>query len=70
MFSDRDEIVDAAETRAVAGRWGGPVSLWPVEPGLGDDHNAHVIAGDILSPGLTEDAIGRILEWVRERKLQ
>ena len=70
LFSDADRVVDAAETRAVAARWGGPVSLWPVEPELGDDPEAHVIAGDILSPGLTEAAIAQILEWAKARGLE
>lgn len=69
MFSDADRVVDAARTREVAARWGGPVTLWPVELGLGDDPMSHVIAGDILSPGLTDRAVTQIVEWVRARGL-
>lgn len=67
VFSDADQIVDAARTRAIAARWGGPTALWPVEAGPEDDRVSHVIAGDILSPGLTDEVVERILEWVRER---
>ncbi len=67
IFSDADQIVKASRTREVAARWGGPVALWPVEAGPGDDRVSHVIAGDILSPGLTDNVVARILEWVRER---
>lgn len=36
-------------------------------PDLGpeDDPDAHVIAGDIMSPGQTESAAERMLEWIR-----
>lgn len=67
VFSDADQIVSAARTREVAAEWGGPATLWPVEAGPGDDRVSHVIAGDILSPGLTDNVVARILEWVRER---
>lgn len=70
IFSDLDEVVDHKQTRAVADAWGGPVTVWPVEPARGDDRSAHVIAGDILSPGLTEPVVERILEWTRERNLR
>ncbi|MSU88677.1 alpha/beta fold hydrolase [Rhodobacteraceae bacterium 2CG4] len=70
VFSDLDEVVDHRETRAIADAWGGPVTVWPVEPGRGDDRAAHVIAGDILSPGLTGPVAERILEWTRERNLR
>ncbi len=66
-YSDADRVVDPAATRAAAARWGGPVTLWPVAPGPADDPAAHVIAGDILSPGLTDAMVARILEWVRAR---
>ncbi|MHA3976914.1 alpha/beta hydrolase [Halovulum sp. GXIMD14794] len=70
VFSDLDEVVDHRQTRAVADAWGGPVTVWPVEPGRSDDPQAHVIAGDIMSPGLTEPVAERILEWTRERGLR
>ncbi len=64
-FSDADLIVRADATRAAAARWGGPVTLHPVTPGPADDAAAHVLAGDILSPGLTEPAAQAITAWIR-----
>lgn len=69
IFSDEDQVVDSAETRAVAAGWGGPVTIWPVAVGSRGDRSHHVIAGDILSPGMTDDVVERILEWVRERRI-
>ncbi|WP_112321396.1 alpha/beta hydrolase [Oceanibium sediminis] len=67
IFSDKDEVVSAAATRSVAARWGGPVDLFPLSAGPGDDRSNHVIAGDILSPGLTPVVSKRIRDWVHER---
>ncbi|MEM8789477.1 MAG: alpha/beta hydrolase [Pseudomonadota bacterium] len=69
VFADADRVVSAERTRRVAARWGGPVTLWPVDLGPEDDRVAHVVAGDILSPGQTASVTERILEWVRERDL-
>lgn len=69
IFSDADAVVDATATRAVAARWGGSVSLWPVDMGPRDDRKSHIIAGDILSPSQTDPVVRRIHEWLRERNL-
>jgi len=37
-----------------------------VNPGPNDDKEAHVIAGDIFSPDLTEDVVKEILDWLSE----
>lgn len=63
MFSPDDQVVLPDATRAVATRWGGPVTRVEVTVGEGDDPNSHVIAGDILSPGQTDVAVRRILDW-------
>jgi alpha-beta hydrolase superfamily lysophospholipase len=64
VFSDEDQVVSAAATRAFAARWGGPVTLAPqVLPGEGVDPSAHVIAGDILSPAMTAPVAATILDW-------
>ncbi|PWE34392.1 alpha/beta hydrolase [Maritimibacter sp. 55A14] len=63
-FSDADQVVDPAAARLVAGRWGGPVTVAPRRMGMGDDPFAHVIAGDILSPGQTGPMVAEILDWV------
>ena len=53
-------------TFAVAGQWGGPVSI--VNPVLGsaDDTLAHIIAGDIVSPEQNEPAFLKILSWIKQ----
>lgn len=65
ILSDRDEIVAAAATREVAGRWGGADQILALEPGPRDDPAAHVLAGDLLSPDLTPVVIEGVLDWAR-----
>ncbi|GLQ34946.1 lysophospholipase [Amylibacter marinus] len=64
-FSDDDRVVDAAATRQVAQKWGGAVTL--INPTLteADDVNAHVIAGDIMSPNQTATATAEMLNWIK-----
>ena len=64
LFDDLDDVVDQSVTREVAARWGGPVTVQPVSVGAGDDPYHHVIAGDILSPGMNGFVIGKVLDWV------
>jgi len=61
----RDEIVDAQKTKAVAAQWGGPAELYEVSLEEGDDPGFHVIAGDILSPGMTGPMTEKIVAWAR-----
>lgn len=63
LFSDQDQVVRPEATRAVADRWGGPVQIEVVTPGPGDDAYAHVIAGEIMSPGMTDPVVERIVAW-------
>lgn len=64
-YVDQDQVVKASATADVAARWGGDVSV--VQPTLGpdDDPFAHVIAGDILSPGQTARTVAGIVEWAK-----
>lgn len=64
VFDPGDRIVDHAGTRAVAARWGAAREVFEVDTGAGDDPGRHVIAGDILSPGLTGPVADRITAWV------
>jgi alpha-beta hydrolase superfamily lysophospholipase len=64
LFSDADQVVLASATREVAGRWGGAPEVVAVEVGPGDDPFSHVIAGDILSPGMTPVVTDLILDWI------
>jgi pimeloyl-ACP methyl ester carboxylesterase len=65
-FSTDDKVVRPDRTFAVAGQWGGPVSM--VNPVLGpaDDTLAHIIAGDIVSPEQNEPAFLKILSWIKQ----
>ena len=64
-YSDADQVVRPERTAEVAARWGGPVTV--VQPQLTpqDDPSAHVIAGDIVSPGQTAALVEGILDWAR-----
>ncbi|SDE26365.1 Lysophospholipase, alpha-beta hydrolase superfamily [Paracoccus isoporae] len=64
MWSDADQVVDPAATRRALDGWGGEVSAVQVSLGPGDDASAHVIAGDILSPGQTAPVAARINGWI------
>lgn len=65
-FSDADRVIRADAVRDVADRWGGPVTLQPVEIGPDDDPYSHVIAGDILSPGQTGPSVQALKNWIEE----
>ncbi|MEO0753104.1 MAG: alpha/beta fold hydrolase, partial [Pseudomonadota bacterium] len=64
-YSEEDKIVDGTRTTDVAQRWGGPVTLATPDLGEGVDPNAHIIAGDVLSPANTVPAAALIVDWVR-----
>lgn len=66
VFDPADRVVDHDETRALALRWGGEATVAEAETGTGDDPSAHVIAGDILSPGMTDDLAALIAAWAAE----
>lgn len=65
VFSRADRVVSAAATEAVAAAWGGPATVALQQPGPGDDPFAHVIAGDILSPGRTDAVAATMTAWLR-----
>jgi hypothetical protein len=62
IFSDKDAVVKPAATREIAARWGAPHEIVTVENS--DDLSNHVIAGDALSPGTTDELAEKIAEWV------
>ncbi|MBK0327635.1 alpha/beta fold hydrolase [Rhodobacteraceae bacterium F11138] len=66
-LSDADRVVRPDISRAIAAQWGGPATVHAVTMGEGDDPNAHVIAGDVKSPGQTEPAVAVILDWLRQQ---
>lgn len=64
LFTEEDRVVSAAATRQAAAEWGGPVELAEQNlPGEGVDPFSHVIAGDVLSPGMTDAITAQILDW-------
>lgn len=65
ILSPDDQVIDAAQAEAAAGRWGGPVRVEPRTMTEGDDPYSHVIAGDILSPHQTAGVVGLILDWAK-----
>lgn len=65
ILARADTVVSPAHARRFFDRWGGPVQHVAVTPGPGDDPNAHVIAGDILSPGQTDFVSGECIGWAR-----
>ncbi len=67
-FSDDDKVVDAAVTREIAQGWGGNVVMGVREIGEAGDPHSHVIAGDILSPGETAEAVREMVGFIEELK--
>ncbi|WP_233270352.1 alpha/beta hydrolase [Chachezhania sediminis] len=65
-FSDDDQVVVAADTRAFVDRWGGPVTLQAVPGDRIDDPWNHVIAGDLASPNQNAPAVAEITGWLRQ----
>ncbi len=64
MYSQNDRVVSPKATRKVARVWSGVAKEIVVSVQPGDDENSHVIAGDILSPGMTDAAVAHMLDWV------
>ncbi|MCZ0963224.1 alpha/beta hydrolase [Paracoccus benzoatiresistens] len=64
IWSDADRIVDHRASDRVAAEWGGGATVIRVTPGPMDDPDAHVIAGEALSPGLTRDVVTAIAGWI------
>lgn len=63
LYSPADAVVSAAATEAAAARWGGKATLAPQTVPPGNDPYNHVLAGDILSPGMTDSVVEQILDW-------
>jgi alpha-beta hydrolase superfamily lysophospholipase len=64
-YSDADQVVDPGLTTAVTRRWGGPVRRIVLHPGPGDDPMAHVMAGEVKSPGQTARLVRQTVDWAR-----
>ena len=66
-FSDADSVISPQAVREFADGWGAPATVMPVQlPAEGADPYGHVIAGDILSPAMTDRAVEDITGWLTE----
>ena len=63
IYSPDDQVVDATVTADLAKRWGASVETVLVTD-AGDTSN-HVIAGDALSPGTTDELADATIAWIR-----
>lgn len=68
VIADADRVVDAAYTRRIIGKWGAPARVAVLTMTDKDDTNAHVIAGDILSPAQTHGAVQKIVTWFQAQE--
>lgn len=67
IFADTDQVISAPAARDFAAGWGGETTVVPVAvPQDGGDPFHHVIAGDILSPALTDRTVEDVTNWLRE----
>lgn len=67
LFADTDQVISAPAVRDFAQGWGGPSTVIPIAvPEEGGDPFNHVIAGDTLSPALTDRVVDDITTWLRE----
>ena len=62
-MSEKDTVVRPKMIERIALRWGGEKQVLKLVPGTNDDVEAHVLAGDIFSPDLTDDVLKHILDW-------
>lgn len=65
IYSETDTVIRPDLIKAVAARWSGKVTLTALAKN--DDPSSHVIAGDALSPGTTDEVAGMIVEWVKSQ---
>ncbi len=66
VFSDLDQVIAASAVREFASGWGGPITLSPQDiPPAGADPRHHVIAGDIVSPAMTDVVSAEITAWAQ-----
>lgn len=65
LISPGDTVVSPEATREIAAAWGGPAQLQELTLTPGDDPNNHVLAGNILSPGMTQEVTARITDWAK-----
>lgn len=65
VYSEADTVVRPDRIEDLAAEWGGQVRTVTVDPGPGIDPNAHILAGDILSPAMTAPLARQIVDWAQ-----
>lgn len=65
IYSETDTVIRPDLVKAMAARWGGKPTLTALAKN--EDPSSHVIAGDALSPGTTDEVTGLIVEWVKSQ---
>jgi len=65
FLSDNDTVVKPEASRSVMAGWPG-AEIVALEMGEGDDPDAHVIAGNIMSPGQTDIVVEKLLDWLEQ----
>ncbi len=66
IMSEKDQVVRPEMIEKISERWGGKKEVFKILPGCRDDTKAHVLAGDILSPGLTDKVVEKMFEWIKK----
>ncbi|WP_435169503.1 alpha/beta hydrolase [Falsirhodobacter sp. 1013] len=64
LWSEGDRVISPRAVRRAARLWGGPVTRVPLMPEPGDDPMRHVLAGDMLSPGMNDRVTDLIVDWI------
>ena len=65
-FSPDDRVVRPDRTVEIAKKWGAATRIITPQLTPQDDPLAHLIAGDIVSPGQTNFAVEQMLDWIRQ----
>jgi pimeloyl-ACP methyl ester carboxylesterase len=65
IYSETDKVIRPDLIKSIAARWGGKATLMPLAKN--DDPSSHVIAGDALSPGSTDEVAQMIVGWVKSQ---
>lgn len=65
LQSPQDVVVDPGFASRRLARWGGPLRHELFAWRAGMDREAHVIAGAIRSPGMSDEVAARVIDWMR-----
>ncbi|MEL6679830.1 MAG: alpha/beta fold hydrolase [Pseudomonadota bacterium] len=69
IYAEADQVVSPRATKSVIAQWGSGwnmrTEVYQPVMGPGDDPFSHVIAGDVMSPGQTDAAVQRIVDFAR-----